>query len=94
MPDNINSGELEHFVADMIPAGDPVWPRSQRYIDDIPRCERKFQEKKIVRAKVHSWISTREEPGFMGQAIYKKDLSVDGILSNSFVSWLQELFSI
>ena len=29
MPDNEAPGELEDFVAGMIPESDPVWPRSQ-----------------------------------------------------------------
>ncbi|MXX94011.1 MAG: hypothetical protein F4Y63_11335, partial [Chloroflexi bacterium] len=69
MPDNSQFGELEHFVAEMIPDADPVWPRSQQYIDDIPKSEREFTEQKIMRAKVHSWLATRKEPGFLGQAI-------------------------
>ena len=29
MPDNVSLGELETFVEQMIPAGDPVWPLSR-----------------------------------------------------------------
>ena len=32
MPDNQSLGELEDFVAEMIPDNDPVWPLSQDYI--------------------------------------------------------------
>ena len=41
MPDNQSLGELEDFVAQMIPSGDPVWPLSQDYIDGIPAVHRK-----------------------------------------------------
>ena len=91
MPDNVNSGELEDFVADMIPDNDPVWPRSQCYIDGIPHDQRKFKGK-VQRAKVYAWLATREKPGFMGQAIDRKDLDVNGILCQRFVAWLTELF--
>lgn len=91
MPDNVNPGELEDFVSEMIPDNDPVWPRSQSYIDGIPQDERKFKGK-VQRAKVYAWLATREKPGFMGQAIDRKDLDVNGVLCQRFVGWLTELF--
>ena len=92
MPNNESPGELENFVSEMIPDADPVWPRSQSYIDGIPMTDRKFIEKKILRAKVHAWLATREEPRKMGVAIGARDLHVDGILSTAFVEWLRQLF--
>ena len=91
MPDNINPGELEDFVADMIPNGDPVWPKSQSYIDGIPQVHRKFK-RKVQRAKVHAWLSARKNPRYMGQAIYDGDLDVNRGLCKRFVAWLTELF--
>ena len=44
MPDNQSTGELEDFVAQMIPPGDPVWPRSEYYIEGIPEPDRKFTD--------------------------------------------------
>ncbi len=92
MPDNTSPGELENFVSKMIPDDDPVWPRSQCYIDGIPRDDRKFIEKKIMRAKVHAWLATRTEPRKMGAAIGGRDLHVDGTLSTAFANWLRQLF--
>lgn len=92
MPDNTSPGELENFVSEMIPDDDPVWPRSQSYIDGIPKSDRKFTKKKVPRAKVHAWLATREEPRKMGVAIGAQDLHVDGTLSTTFASWLRQLF--
>ena len=92
MPDNTSPGELENFVSEMIPNDDPVWPRSQSYIDGIPKSDRKFTEKKVPRAKVHAWLATREEPRKMGVAIRAQDLRVDGPLSTRFANWLRQLF--
>ena len=36
MPDDQSPGELEDFVAKMIPHNDPMWPLSVQYIDEIP----------------------------------------------------------
>lgn len=93
MPDNGSSGELEDFVSEMIPEDDPVWPRAQRYIEDIPEEERKFTGKKIQRAKLHAWLATREDPRLMGAAIRARDLQVDGPLSTTFADWLRRLFN-
>ena len=92
MPDNTSPGELENFVSKMIPNDDPVWPRSQSYIDGIPKSDRKFTEKKVPRAKVHAWLATRGEPRKMGVAIKARDLHVDGTLSTTFANWLRQLF--
>lgn len=89
MPDNVSAGELEHFVAAMIPDDDPVWPHSQDYIDGIPDRHR---PRKVQRAKVLSWIATRENPGFMGQAIGRRDLRTDGELCQAFIAWLFRLY--
>ena len=92
MPDNTSAGELEDFVAKMIPDNDPVWPLSQSYIDGIPPQDRKFIEKKRSRAQVHAWLAARKDPRKMGTAIKAMDLEVDGALSQKFVAWLNNLF--
>ena len=92
MPNNTSPGELENFVSEMIPDDDPVWPLSEGYIDGIPEADRKFTEKKILRAKIHAWLATREDPRQMGAAIRARDLHVDGTLSRAFANWLRKLF--
>ena len=92
MPDNESSGELEDFVKQMIPTGDPVWSLSQRYIDGIPQANRKFADRKKLRAQLYAWLATREDPKKMGSAIGAHDLNMDGILCKKFVVWLMALF--
>ena len=93
MPNNAKPGELEDFVAQMIPDGDAVWPLAQSYIDGIPCAERKFSEKKKARAQVHAWLAAREDPRQMGAAVGAGDLAVDGALCQAFVAWLKALFT-
>ena len=92
MPDNTTEGELENFVADMIPAGDSVWPLAQQYIDGIPPMDRKFAENKTLRAQIHAWLAAREDPRQMGLAIRTRDLDVGNPLSLRFLGWLSRLF--
>lgn len=91
MPDNQSSGELEDFIATMIPKEDPIWPASKNYIDGIPKVHRKFKEKKTLRAIVHAWLATRSTPRLIGTAIVANDLKTDGELCQKFQSWLNEL---
>ena len=93
MPDNAETGELEDFVAQMVPDEDPVWPMSKDYIKRIPCAHRKFSEGKILRAKVHAWLSARKKPRHMGLAIENKDLDIDGAHCKRFVGWLERLFA-
>ena len=91
MPDNASAGELEDFIADMIPPNDPVWPLSADYIDGIPPAHKKFSANKETRAKVHAWLAARENPRPMGQAIRARDLEIGGALCRRFVRWLDNL---
>ena len=92
MPDNKSSGELEDFVAEMIPCADPVWSLAEQYIEGIPCEYRKFKRKKSQRAKVHAWLATRERPRPMGLAIRAEDLEVSVASATTFADWLRELF--
>ena len=93
MPNNTSDGELEDFVTHMIPGGDPVWPRSQCYIDRIPPAARKFTDDKASKAQLYAWLAARREPRLMGWAVRDGDLAVDGDLCKRFVDWLTRLFS-
>ena len=92
MPDNESPGELENFVQSLVPTDDPVWPRSENYIDQIPVADRRFRPGKLVRAKLYAWLATREKPGRMGAAINVGDLHVDRGLGSTFARWLRSLF--
>ena len=92
MPDNLSPGELEDFIESMIPQDDPAWLCADEYIRCIPEEQRKFKEGKLLRAKVHAWLATRELPGRPGAAIGAGDLATDGELAQRFVGWLRRLF--
>ena len=93
MPDNDLAGELEDFVEKMIPLNDPVWPLSQRYVDDIPAMHRKFRQGKVLRAKLYAWLAVRKIPGRMGAAIGAGDLNHNAPVCSGFVDWIRLLFS-
>ena len=92
MPDNATPGELENFVAELIPKDDPVWPLAECYIDGIPSEHRQFSPGKELRAKLHAWLATRQEPRKMGAAIGTAELDAGGALAGQFADWLRTLF--
>ena len=91
MPDNVTSGELEHFIAAMIPEDDPVWPLAREYIGRI--AEPAFRPKKKIRAEVYAWLAARKEPRRMGLAIGAGDLEIETAVCDKFVAWLRSLFA-
>jgi len=93
MPNNDRQGELEDFVADLIPVDDPLWPMAKRYIDEIPAGLRPFPSQKLTRAHVHAWLATRAAPRPMGLAIRAGDLRHDAPVAAEFVRWIRNLFS-
>ena len=92
MPNNSTEGELENFVAKLLPKDDPVWPLAKQYIDGIPGQHRQFSRKKELRAKLHAWLATRREPRKMGAAIRTGELDAGAPLAVQFVDWLRALF--
>lgn len=93
MPDNASTGELEDFVQQMLPAGDPVWPRAQDYIDNIPADARRFDDDTITKNQVHAWLAARKFPGLIGLAIREGDLDTTNPLSQTFLAWLSRLYA-
>lgn len=77
MPDNHSSGEMEDFLANMIPADDPFLPLAQEYAKEQRKSS---SEGRKWRAQIHAWLTTRgyldttEEP------------------CQRFTAWLRDLF--
>ena len=91
MPNNRTRGELEDFIAEMVPKNDTVWLLSKAYVEGIPDIDRKFKAGKTLRAKMHSWLAVRAEPRQMGSAIGAGDLDVNAPDAVRFVTWLRRL---
>lgn len=92
MPDNGSPGELEDFLATLIPQTDGLWGRSRKFVKCIPESDRKFPKGKTLRAQIHVWLSVQKRPLRSGQAIIANKLDLTGDLAQRFLSWLAELF--
>ncbi|MCY4150990.1 MAG: hypothetical protein OXE94_01975 [Aestuariivita sp.] len=71
---------------------DPVLPLAENYINSISEENRKFNDKKRIRAYVHAWLATRQKPRPIGLAITSGDLNKDASNANQFIDWMRKLF--
>ena len=92
MPDNILPGELEDFVCKMVRHDDPIWPKSQNYVNAIPHHEQRFEPGKIDRATLYAWLATCKKPPYIGFAINNCELDWNTPNCQTFVRWLEDLF--
>ncbi len=98
MPDNIHHGMLEDFVMKLIPNNDLLISKAEEIVTDIerisPRPAGRFKDVHRSKAKVHSYLAWKDEPGVpMGQAITKGILDPHSESANKFVDWLSRLFN-
>lgn len=95
MPDNLLPGMLEDFVAYLVPDGDLLWAHSSDAISGIPEGLREFSQDHLCKAKIHTWLAWKADPGTpLGLAISKKYLRADAPAVASFLGWLRRLFDI
>lgn len=94
MPDNQNSGFLEHFVSEMIPEDDPLWPRVVNCVAQIPKDQQRFSTIHTRKAELHTWLAWQEAPGKpMGQALTFRYLDAQAPIAQRFVAWATQLFT-
>jgi hypothetical protein len=96
MPDNANAGYLEHFLAKMIPAGDPLWQHTELKINELSGLPfNELTPTRVGKAKLHTWLSWKKEPGKpFGQAITAGYLPVDPLVVQQFLDWFSGTFEL
>lgn len=91
MPNNKEQGQIEDFIAKLVPEEDPVWPLAQQYICRIPE---NHQPTDVAKATLHTWLAARRSgPLRMGEAIGSGELHLKGVDADRFASWLKRLFA-
>jgi hypothetical protein len=93
MPDNINAGRLEDFVARIVHANDSLWTHTGNIVATLPPELRRFKDQHVVKAHVYSWLALQEEPGIrLGPAVTRNLLDTNAEAAVRFVTWLSRLF--
>lgn len=91
MPDNNSPGEIEDFVAMMVPRNNLNWRDANKYVQSIPANRLQFGGKKITKVTMRAWLATSTDPNHMGSAINKGNLSTTNPLCQQFCNWLKRL---
>lgn len=95
MPDNTLNGMLEDFVLNMIPAGDPLFLKSEAILSELESAEiQRYKQVHRSKAKIHTFLAWQDEPGKpIGQAITAHILNPDAEQAKIFVDWLNKLYN-
>jgi hypothetical protein len=94
MPDNILPGMLEDYLCFLVPAGDALFDRACRCVDEIPAEERRFAQIHLVKSLIHTWLAWQDDPGSpLGQAITKRYFESEGQHIQELLAWLTRLFA-
>jgi hypothetical protein len=93
MPDNRLPGILENFLCFLVPENDPLFEHVEQAIDRIPENQRRFDDMKKPKAKIHTWLAWQDEPGKpLGQAISARYLDPSMPAASVFAAWIQKTF--
>ena len=92
------AGKLENFLREMIPASDPIFPKSKAYVDDVESSvspDSRFRDIDREKADLHSWLAVQRNPGeSYALAITSQLFSVDSPGARSFYSWFCRLYGL
>ncbi|MBX6396421.1 MAG: hypothetical protein IRY98_12100 [Alicyclobacillaceae bacterium] len=93
MPNNMVPGILEDFVAFLVPQNDPLWPRAEQCLQNLPLCSNRFEDKDWSKARLHTWLAWQKEPGKpIGVAISKRYLDAGVPAVQQLVDWIKRVF--
>jgi hypothetical protein len=93
MPDNSLPGMLEDFVSYLVPEKDDLWQIAQRAIEAIPDENKKFKNRHLCKAHIHTWLAWQKDPGTpLGLSITKKYLDAESDSCKPFLTWISNLF--
>jgi len=93
MPDNTLSGNLEDFLATLVPADDACWPYAREAATEAKQRGAKFGDVDRLKAEIHTWLAWQQEPGVpFGTAVTACYLRHDSEVALRFVAWFRRLF--
>lgn len=96
MPDNVQPGMLEDFVAGLIPAEDRCWPHA-RSSTTAARCEFGAPLRAVHEAKgaIHAWLAWQDPSGRPLRSFVAEGPPLhEAPLARTFVAWFSRLFEL
>jgi hypothetical protein len=95
MPNNNLPGELEDFIAFLVPQREtnPLWTYAAQCLNALPEAPDRYPEQDRSKAHVHTWLAWQQEPGKpLGQAITARYIDANAPDANQLIDWLRNLF--
>lgn len=96
MPDNANSGYLEHFLSMLVPSGNALWQYDETVVYDL--MTKPFNELTPARrqkALLYTWLAWQREPGKpFGLAIQAGYLDHAAPVVQPFLQWFAQTFQL
>jgi hypothetical protein len=93
MPDNVDSGKLETFLAKLIPPGDTCWAYAQAATLDAKKNGAKYRSVDTIKAQLRAWLAWQSQPGLpFGTAMTQAYFRHDTPEALAFIAWFQRLF--
>ncbi|BBL76744.1 DUF3226 domain-containing protein [Methylomagnum ishizawai] len=93
MPDNRLPGELEDFIAFLVPESDSLWNHAAHALALLPNSPGRFPDQDRSKAHIHTWLAWQYEPGKpLGQAITARYLDANAPDAQRLIAWLKNLF--
>lgn len=94
MPNNIDGGKLEDFLATLVPESDQCWDWAKDATKVAESRGAQFSQGDFIKAHIHTWLAWGREPGMpFGTAITSATFSHDSDLAIAFVNWMNALFA-
>lgn len=95
MPDNQQTGALEHFLASLVGTGDRLLAHARDSTGQATELGAKFAAKDTDKAIVHAWLAWQEKPGLpYGTALRAKYFRHDAPVAKAFVAWFRRLYLV
>ena len=95
MPNNRLPGELEDFIAFLVPQreSNPLWNYAKHCLDGLPEVTERYPEQDRSKAHIHTWLAWQQEPGKpLGQAITARYIDANAPNAMQLIEWLRSLF--
>lgn len=93
MPDNVERGAIEDFLAELISSSDSIWPFAQEATDRAAEIGAPYPPKDGLKCKLHTWLSWQEVPGRpYGTALEARYFQDSSPTAKDFVEWFRNLF--
>ena len=96
MPDNLNRGMLETFLAYLVPDNsEPLWQYAQQIVLAARKKGATYKDTHLDKANIYTWLAWQNPPGRqLHNAVMERILDPQHPKSEVFMNWFKTLYSL